>query len=85
MTISSGVPITTSAESTFLKPLAVNPPSGGIKDKTMSYSASTALDLNNPNKYCKLCSASFDSLLMAQQHYIGTKHKRNEAGSMYKI
>ncbi|KAM8753457.1 zinc finger matrin-type protein 1 isoform 1-T1 [Rhynchonycteris naso] len=75
----AGVPITTSAESTFLKPLAVKPPPGGIKDKTMPSSSSTALDLNNPNKYCKLCSASFNNPLMAQQHYVGKKHKRNEA------
>ncbi|XP_039729904.1 zinc finger matrin-type protein 1 isoform X1 [Pteropus medius] len=75
----AGTPITTSAESTFLKPLAVKPPPGGIKDKTMPSSSSTALDLNNPNKYCKLCPASFNSPLMAQQHYVGKKHKRNEA------
>ncbi|XP_006051835.2 zinc finger matrin-type protein 1 isoform X1 [Bubalus bubalis] len=74
----AGVPITTSAESTFLKPLAVKPPPGGIKDKIMP-SSSSALDLNNPNKYCKLCPASFNSPLMAQQHYAGKKHKRNEA------
>ncbi|XP_005227872.1 zinc finger matrin-type protein 1 isoform X1 [Bos taurus] len=75
----AGVPITTSAESTFLKPLAVKPPPGGIKDKIMPSSSSSALDLNNPNKYCKLCPASFNSPLMAQQHYVGKKHKRNEA------
>lgn len=79
MTVSAGVPITTSAESTFLKPLAVKPPPGGIKDKIMPSSSSSALDLNNPNKYCKLCPASFNSPLMAQQHYVGKKHKRNEA------
>ncbi|XP_010819983.1 zinc finger matrin-type protein 1 isoform X3 [Bos taurus] len=66
-------------ESTFLKPLAVKPPPGGIKDKIMPSSSSSALDLNNPNKYCKLCPASFNSPLMAQQHYVGKKHKRNEA------
>ncbi|KAJ8787452.1 hypothetical protein J1605_005714 [Eschrichtius robustus] len=75
----AGVPITTSAESTFLKPLVVKPPPGGIKDETMPFSSSSALDLNNPNKYCKLCPASFNSPLMAQQHYVGKKHKRNEA------
>ncbi|XP_060992495.1 zinc finger matrin-type protein 1 [Dama dama] len=75
----AGVPITTSAESTFLKPFAVKPPPGGIKDKIMPSSSSSALDLNNPNKYCKLCPASFNSPLMAQQHYVGKKHKRNEA------
>nr|XP_020732222.1 zinc finger matrin-type protein 1 isoform X1 [Odocoileus virginianus texanus] len=66
-------------ESTFLKPLAFKPPPGGIKDKIMPSSSSSALDLNNPNKYCKLCPASFNSPLMAQQHYVGKKHKRNEA------
>nr|XP_020732225.1 zinc finger matrin-type protein 1 isoform X4 [Odocoileus virginianus texanus] len=45
----------------------------------MPSSSSSALDLNNPNKYCKLCPASFNSPLMAQQHYVGKKHKRNEA------
>ncbi|XP_060148660.1 zinc finger matrin-type protein 1 isoform X2 [Globicephala melas] len=74
-----GVPITTSAESTFLKPLVVKPPPGGIKDETTPSSSSSALDLNNPNKYCKLCPASFNGPLMAQQHYVGKKHKRNEA------
>lgn len=83
MTISAGMPITTSAESTFLKPLAVKPPPGGLQDKIMPSSSSTALDLNNPNKYYKLCSASFNSPLMAQQHYVVTKHKRNEARKMY--
>nr|XP_012622893.1 zinc finger matrin-type protein 1 isoform X2 [Microcebus murinus] len=66
-------------ESTFPKPPAVKPPPGGIKDKTMPSSSSSALDLNNPNKYCKLCPASFNSPIMAQQHYVGKKHKRNEA------
>ncbi|XP_032737608.1 zinc finger matrin-type protein 1 isoform X6 [Lontra canadensis] len=45
----------------------------------MPSSSSSALDLNNPTKYCKLCPASFNSPLMAQQHYVGKKHKRNEA------
>ncbi|XP_049561150.1 zinc finger matrin-type protein 1 isoform X2 [Orcinus orca] len=75
----ASVPITTSAESTFLKPLVVKPPPGGIKDETTPSSSSSALDLNNPNKYCKLCPASFNGPLMAQQHYVGKKHKRNEA------
>lgn len=73
------MPITTSAESNFLKALAVKPPPGGIKDKNMPSSSSSDLDLNNPDKYCKLCPASFNSPLMAQQHYIGKRHKRNEA------
>nr|XP_025041635.1 lysine-rich coiled-coil protein 1 [Pelodiscus sinensis] len=42
-------------------------------------SSSIALDLNDPDKYCKLCSAPFNNPLMAHQHYVGKKHKRNEA------
>ncbi|XP_067838217.1 zinc finger matrin-type protein 1-like isoform X2 [Heptranchias perlo] len=41
--------------------------------------ASTALDLEDSNKFCKLCSASFNNPLMAQQHYNGKKHKKNDA------
>ncbi|XP_060039243.1 zinc finger matrin-type protein 1 isoform X1 [Erinaceus europaeus] len=77
----AGVPITTTV-STFLKPLTVKSPPGGIKDKTMP-SSSNDLNLNNPSKYCKLCPASFNSPLMAQQHYVGKKHKRNEARKKY--
>ncbi|XP_072432677.1 zinc finger matrin-type protein 1-like isoform X2 [Chiloscyllium punctatum] len=39
---------------------------------------STALDLEDSNKFCKLCSASFNNPLMAQQHYNGKKHKKND-------
>ncbi|XP_066484070.1 zinc finger matrin-type protein 1-like isoform X2 [Tiliqua scincoides] len=42
-------------------------------------SSSTSLDLDDPEKYCKLCSAPFNNPLMAHQHYVGKKHKRNEA------
>lgn len=38
-----------------------------------------ALDLSDPNKYCKLCCATFNKPLVAQQHYNGKKHARNEA------
>ncbi|XP_063313693.1 lysine-rich coiled-coil protein 1 [Pelobates fuscus] len=37
------------------------------------------IDLNDPNKYCKLCCASFNKSMVAQQHYNGKKHARNEA------
>ncbi|XP_044303350.1 lysine-rich coiled-coil protein 1 isoform X3 [Varanus komodoensis] len=43
-----------------------------------SSSCTTALDLDDPEKYCKLCSAPFNNPLMAHQHYVGKKHKRNE-------
>ncbi|KAM4049527.1 lysine-rich coiled-coil protein 1 [Anomaloglossus baeobatrachus] len=38
-----------------------------------------AIDLSDPNKYCKLCCASFNKPLVAQQHYNGKKHARNES------
>lgn len=41
--------------------------------------SSTSLDLDDPEKYCKLCSAPFNNPLMSHQHYVGKKHKRNEA------
>ncbi|OCT96619.1 zinc finger matrin-type protein 1 [Xenopus laevis] len=41
-------------------------------------STDNEIDLNDPNKYCKLCCASFNKALVAQQHYSGKKHARNE-------
>ncbi|XP_029448879.1 lysine-rich coiled-coil protein 1 isoform X2 [Rhinatrema bivittatum] len=48
-------------------------------DTELLSSLDNALDLDDPDKYCKLCSAPFNSPLMAQQHYIGKKHQRNMA------
>ncbi|XP_042664044.1 lysine-rich coiled-coil protein 1 isoform X2 [Tyto alba] len=42
-------------------------------------SFNTRLMLNDPDKYCKLCCAPFNSPLAAQQHYVGKKHRRNES------
>ncbi|XP_060111270.1 zinc finger matrin-type protein 1-like [Heteronotia binoei] len=44
-----------------------------------SVSSSAPVSSENPEKYCKLCLASFNNPLMAHQHYVGKKHKRNEA------
>ncbi|KFQ89325.1 Zinc finger matrin-type protein 1, partial [Phoenicopterus ruber ruber] len=44
-----------------------------------SSSSSPRLKLNDQDKYCKLCCAPFNNPLMAQQHYVGKKHRRNEA------
>ncbi|ROL47405.1 Zinc finger matrin-type protein 1 [Anabarilius grahami] len=41
--------------------------------------ADQEVDLNDPNKYCALCSASFNNPLVAQQHYSGRKHQRNQS------
>ncbi|CAI9599008.1 unnamed protein product, partial [Staurois parvus] len=40
--------------------------------------ADTEIDLSDPNKYCKLCCASFNNPSVALQHYNGKKHARNE-------
>ncbi|XP_053723841.1 zinc finger matrin-type protein 1 [Synchiropus splendidus] len=37
------------------------------------------LDLKDPNNYCALCSASFNTPQMASQHYNRCKHQKNEA------
>ncbi|XP_054681446.1 lysine-rich coiled-coil protein 1 [Grus americana] len=64
--------------SALQKPLAENPllPS---KAEEASSSSNIRLKLNDPDKYCKLCCAPFNNPLVAQQHYVGKKHRRNEA------
>uniref|UniRef100_A0A3Q0T3B6 Zinc finger protein 346 n=1 Tax=Amphilophus citrinellus TaxID=61819 RepID=A0A3Q0T3B6_AMPCI len=31
---------------------------------------------NNPDRFCSICQASFNNPLMAQQHYVGKKHRK---------
>lgn len=33
-------------------------------------------DSNNPDRFCSICQASFNNPLMAQQHYVGKKHRK---------
>ncbi|XP_060791444.1 zinc finger matrin-type protein 1 [Neoarius graeffei] len=40
-------------------------------------SAAQGVDLSDPDKYCKLCTASFNNPVMAAEHYNGRKHQRN--------
>ncbi|XP_026535651.1 lysine-rich coiled-coil protein 1 [Notechis scutatus] len=49
-----------------------------VNSEDLYLSSRTALDLDDPDKYCKLCSAPFNNSFMAHQHYVGKKHKRNE-------
>ncbi|XP_061215733.1 lysine-rich coiled-coil protein 1 isoform X2 [Neopsephotus bourkii] len=44
-----------------------------------SSSFNTGLKSNDPNKFCRLCCASFNKPVIAQEHYSGKKHRRNEA------
>ncbi|NXS48244.1 ZMAT1 protein, partial [Balaeniceps rex] len=50
-----------------------------VSAEESSSSSNTRLKLNDPDKYCKLCCAPFNNPLMAQQHYVGKKHRRNES------
>ncbi|XP_059398252.1 zinc finger matrin-type protein 1-like isoform X2 [Carassius carassius] len=48
------------------------------QEQYTSGSGDQEVDHSDPNKYCTLCSASFNNPLVAQQHYIGRKHQRNK-------
>ncbi|NXS75792.1 ZMAT1 protein, partial [Pandion haliaetus] len=50
-----------------------------VSAEESSSSSNIRLKLNDPDKYCKLCCAPFNNPLVAQQHYVGKKHRRNEA------
>ncbi|XP_016148405.1 zinc finger matrin-type protein 1-like [Sinocyclocheilus grahami] len=50
-----------------------------LEQKDTSGLGDQEVDLSDPNKYCTLCSASFNNPLVAQQHYSGRKHQRNQA------
>ncbi|KAK2872430.1 hypothetical protein Q8A67_022327 [Cirrhinus molitorella] len=50
-----------------------------LEQKETSGSGDQEVDLSDPNKYCTLCSASFNNPLVAQQHYSGRKHQRNQS------
>ncbi|KAM9028286.1 lysine-rich coiled-coil protein 1 [Ara ararauna] len=72
-----------SESSTSMSPASQQPlgekslqPSGA---KESSSSSNRRLKFNDPNKFCRLCCASFNSPVIAQQHYSGKKHRRNEA------
>ncbi|KAF5893988.1 zinc finger matrin-type protein 1-like, partial [Clarias magur] len=47
--------------------------------KESTASAAQGVDLSDPDKYCKLCTASFNNPMMAAEHYSGRKHQRNLA------
>ncbi|KAM4620125.1 zinc finger protein 346 isoform 2-T3 [Polymixia lowei] len=39
-------------------------------------SSATTSGNDNPDRFCSICHASFNNPLMAQQHYVGKKHKK---------
>ncbi|KAL7854054.1 hypothetical protein AOLI_G00208980 [Acnodon oligacanthus] len=74
--------IRTTAGSVAL-PVPTRDGAAGVKvdqeQKESTASAAQEVDLSDPDKYCKLCTASFNNPLIAQQHYSGRKHQRNQA------
>ncbi len=58
-------------------------PEGGMEhplDPTATTTTPSAeVDLQDPDKYCALCAASFNNPQIALQHYNGRKHQRNQA------
>lgn len=49
------------------------------EQKESTVCAAQGVDLSDPDKYCKLCAASFNNPMMAAEHYSGRKHQRNLA------
>ncbi|XP_058271406.1 zinc finger matrin-type protein 1 isoform X2 [Hemibagrus wyckioides] len=49
------------------------------EQKEITACAAQGVDLSDPDKYCKLCAASFNNPVMASEHYSGRKHQRNLA------
>ncbi|KAM3600946.1 uncharacterized protein V6R79_005052 [Siganus canaliculatus] len=51
-------------------------PSKKPADDSSTLPAAGSTDDNNPDRFCSICQASFNNPLMAQQHYVGKKHKK---------
>ncbi|XP_072517815.1 zinc finger matrin-type protein 1 isoform X2 [Salminus brasiliensis] len=74
--------IKTTAGSVALPAPAREGATGCVADQEQRESAvspAQEVNLSDPDKYCKLCTASFNNPVMAQQHYSGRKHQRNQA------
>lgn len=72
--MSSAAPPVPAAETT----VEVNSEAELVQEqKESTTSAPQGVDLSDPDKYCKLCAASFNNPIMAAEHYIGRKHQRS--------
>ncbi|XP_036606944.1 lysine-rich coiled-coil protein 1 isoform X1 [Trichosurus vulpecula] len=74
----AGLPVASCARPEPQQPTSDGASPEGAMEETPLSCGSPTLDLNDPDRYCELCCASFNSPLMAQQHYLGKKHKRSE-------
>ncbi|XP_051537470.1 zinc finger matrin-type protein 1-like isoform X1 [Myxocyprinus asiaticus] len=69
-TLESATPVTQPAEVAVSNRIDQEQDSPGVGDQEV--------DLSDPNKYCAMCNASFNNPVVAQQHYSGRKHQRNQ-------
>lgn len=46
------------------------------KEKPGGVIATVKTKDDNPERFCSICDASFNNPLMAEQHYVGRKHKK---------
>lgn len=49
---------------------------GDDSSSTLSTGSNNNNNNNNPDRFCSICQASFNNPLMAQQHYMGKKHRK---------
>ncbi|XP_029985594.1 zinc finger protein 346 isoform X3 [Sphaeramia orbicularis] len=52
------------------------PPKKTPADESSGAPAAGSDDNNNPDRFCSICQASFNNPLMAQQHYVGKRHRK---------
>ncbi|XP_033506086.2 zinc finger protein 346 isoform X3 [Epinephelus lanceolatus] len=60
-------------------PASQTPPTVQPKKKPADDSSGMSVtggNNNNPDRFCSICQASFNNPLMAQQHYVGKKHRK---------
>ncbi|XP_023351028.1 lysine-rich coiled-coil protein 1 isoform X1 [Sarcophilus harrisii] len=74
----AGLPVASCAGPEPQQPTSDRAAPEAAMEETPPAGAGPTLDLNNPDRYCELCCAFFNSPFMAQQHYVGKKHKRSE-------
>lgn len=70
--------ISTSTVASQTPPTAAQPKKKPV-DESSSVPAtggSNSNNNNNPDRFCSICQASFNNPLMAQQHYVGKKHRK---------
>ncbi|XP_043925233.1 zinc finger protein 346 [Protopterus annectens] len=60
------------------KNLKLKYPDSAIEAPSVKTPTSDVTASNDPEKYCKTCKSSFNNPLMAEQHYVGKKHKKQE-------